>query len=235
MAFRIVATNAARDQAAKGQVGTVTFSASYFKFGEGGWDPESVTNEVIAVAPGGTANFTGTLSNIPTIPGSITIDESVTAQTLTDDGNGSFTGDGTGTINYNTGEYDITFTTVIGVGDTVYGDYQYRKTPKEPDPSRTDLEADNDSTLAIFQKSFGVDSSTKLEFVGDGLGTCRCYCFMALSEGNDNGRASPHGPIPYWSEIGIFDGNDVLMAYGTFDLEEKTGAGTILKKVDLIN
>lgn len=235
MADRSVVTNVGRDEAAKGQMGTVNNVMTYFKVGEGGWNSASVSNEVLSVAPGGTDNFTGNLSETPVIPNSIQIDEAVTAQVLTDDGSGSFTGDGYGTINYNTGEYDITFNTAIGAGDTVYADYQHRGEPKEPDPSREDLEADNDSDLAVFQKSFGVDAATKLEFMGDDLGTCRCHCYIDLAEANDNGRSYPYGPVPFWSEIGLFDENDVMVIYGTFSKVDKTGANTILIKIDLVN
>ena len=47
------------------------------------------------------------------------------AQTLTDDGDGTFTGDGTGTINYTTGSVTVTFTTAPAVASTVLATYDY--------------------------------------------------------------------------------------------------------------
>jgi hypothetical protein len=235
MADRAIVTNIGRDEAAKGQMGSVNNKMDYFRIGEGGWLPTTINNESMSVAPGGTTNFTGNFVNKPIIPNSITIDEPTSAQTLTDDGSGNFTGDGYGTINYNSGEYDVTFTTAPPGGATVYGDYQHRGDPKEPDPSRADLEADNDSDLATFQKSFGVDAATKLEFKGDDFGTCICKCYVDLSEANDNGKSYPHGPVPFWTEIGLFDENDIMVAYGTIDRREKTGANTIMVKLNLIN
>jgi hypothetical protein len=235
MANRSVVTNIGRDEAAKGQMGSVNNVMTYFKIGEGGWDNAVISNEVLSVAPGGTFNFTGNLSEIPVLPNTVRIDESVSGQIINDDGDGGFTGNGYGTINYNTGEYDITFDSAIGGGDSVYADYQHRGDPKEPDPSRADLEADTDEDLAVFQKSFGTDAATKLEFMGDDLGICRCHCYIDLSEANDNGRTYPHGPTPFWGEIGLFDESDIMIAYGTFSKFEKTGANTILVKIDLVN
>ncbi len=48
------------------------------------------------------------------------------SQTITDNGSGAFTGDGTGSINYTTGRvYDILFTAAPGVGDDIVATYWY--------------------------------------------------------------------------------------------------------------
>lgn len=63
-----------------------------------------------AVGAGGSTNYSGTLAAVTgkrTCFG-VTITDGTT--TLTDDKNGAFTGAGTGTINYATGAYDVTFT-----------------------------------------------------------------------------------------------------------------------------
>jgi len=82
-----------------------------------------VTDE--AIGSSGSTNYTGTLAfksggSTRTAHDIVFTDGT---QLLTDDNNGGFTGDGTGTINYATGEYDITF---AGTTDgSVTSDYAY--------------------------------------------------------------------------------------------------------------
>jgi len=75
-----------------------------------------------AVGSGGTT-YSGTLSAISgkrTCFNVVFTDSG--GQTLTDDKNGGFTGDGTGTINYSTGAYSVTFSSTTG---TVTVDYDW--------------------------------------------------------------------------------------------------------------
>lgn len=72
-----------------------------------------------AVGSGGTT-FSGTLSNVTGTNTCFAVSFTDGTQTLIDDKNGGFTGDGTGTINYITGEYNITFNNTAG---TVTADY----------------------------------------------------------------------------------------------------------------
>lgn len=67
---------------------------------------QSVENESVGIA--GSTNYTGTLTN-DQVFGLLFSDGT---QNIRDDKNGNLIGDGTGTINYATGEYDVTFTTV---------------------------------------------------------------------------------------------------------------------------
>lgn len=64
-----------------------------------------VTDEAVGAL--GTDQYTGTLSEIPLLAGTVVFTDGTLE--ATDDGVGEFTGDATGTINYTTGEYDITF------------------------------------------------------------------------------------------------------------------------------
>ncbi len=59
------------------------------------------------------------------IPGSFSVIGSNPAQALIDDGLGGFTGDGAGTIDYDTGAVIINFTTPPAIGSTVTCDYTY--------------------------------------------------------------------------------------------------------------
>lgn len=66
----------------------------------------------------------------------------------------------------------------------------------------------------VFKKSFvGVD----LTFLGTGTGVCTAVAFLDFIEGNDDG----FGGNPEYFEIGIFDTNDVMVAYGTYPGETK--------------
>ena len=64
-----------------------------------------VTDEAVGAL--GTDHYTGTLAEAPILAGTAVFTDG--ALEATDDGVGEFTGDATGTINYTTGDYDITF------------------------------------------------------------------------------------------------------------------------------
>lgn len=81
--------------------------------------PHGVVTEAVGVL--GTDNYTGTLAHFPVQIGTVAFTD--LALTLIDEGDGTLSGDGTGTINYTTGVYDITFS-----GNTtaaVTADYSY--------------------------------------------------------------------------------------------------------------
>lgn len=86
-------------------------------------------HELTAVPLTGTidgTNQTFTLAAIPPITrGTFTVNGSNPVQTLVDDGNGGFTGDGTGTINYATGAVSVTFTLPPAIASTVTATYDY--------------------------------------------------------------------------------------------------------------
>lgn len=89
-----------------------------------------MVHEIVDVVPatgvidGANKTFTWTLTT-PVARGSVTITGNNPAQTLTDDGLGAFTGDGTGTINYTTGAVSVTFTTAPIIASTVLLTYSY--------------------------------------------------------------------------------------------------------------
>lgn len=71
---------------------------------------------------GGTTNFSGTLSNTPVLRNHVlfsSFDGSNNGLELHDDGTGSLTGDGSGTINYVTGAYTLNFSTAPGSGKDI--------------------------------------------------------------------------------------------------------------------
>lgn len=85
---------------------------------------ELVEDEPLFATDGTTTDFTGNFDYIPMTPGTLEID--VLGTIATDNGNGVISGAGisSGTVNYETGEYDIKFTTAPAVGDVTI-DYEY--------------------------------------------------------------------------------------------------------------
>lgn len=81
----------------------------------------------IATGDGTTTNFSGGLQNPPLIIGSLFIasdDPDGTQYLLTDNGDGTLSGDGSGTINYLTGAYNITFNSTPAATAIIYAKYQ---------------------------------------------------------------------------------------------------------------
>jgi len=69
---------------------------------------------------GANKDFAATLDPAPVLPGSVRIDNNnAAAQFLVDDGHGRLEGDGSGTVNYASGEVAATFTTAPAAGKTV--------------------------------------------------------------------------------------------------------------------
>ena len=80
---------------------------------------------MVGVVDGSNQLFT--LAAIPFIvPGTISIIGNNPSQALMDDEIGGFTGDGAGTVNYNSGQISIAFTVAPAIGSTVLATYSYR-------------------------------------------------------------------------------------------------------------
>jgi len=89
---------------------------------------EHISDEVLTIGTG-VRRITGTLGTITVVPGSLTISEdSDGPQVVTDDGDGNIIGDvdgsGTNTIDYETGEYDISFNVPILTGVGIKASYK---------------------------------------------------------------------------------------------------------------
>lgn len=90
------------------------------------WPQQYAVNN-IAVGDGITSNFIGGLQNPPLIIGSLFFaadDPTGIQQVLQDNGDGTLTGDGVGTINYLTGAYNINFTNIPAATAVIYAKYQ---------------------------------------------------------------------------------------------------------------
>lgn len=89
--------------------------------------PQQYAVDNIGTGDGVTAVFTGGLQNPPIIKGTLFIsadDPDGSQQVLQDQGDGTLTGDGSGTINYLTGAYNVTFTLPPESSAVVYAKYQ---------------------------------------------------------------------------------------------------------------
>ena len=87
---------------------------------------KAISGEVIGAGDGTTTSFSGTLAHPPIVTSSITIHYTIssTAYTATDDGAGNISGtDCSGTINYSTGAWSLTFTTAPDSGTNITADY----------------------------------------------------------------------------------------------------------------
>jgi hypothetical protein len=148
-------------------------------------------------------------------------------------GNGTLTqtigGSGTGTVNYKTGALDVTFENPVASGNIVTAEYKYANVPKQPLESKSILESQGDAALFTFEKDL---SSGDFSFKGTGWATVRATAFLSESEGIDDGDS--YGGTPYYFEGGLFDENDVLLCYFTFDKQRKLGSATITHQIDYI-
>ena len=176
-----------------------------------------------------------------------TIVEEVTSglsvvQTLSDDNAiGTFSGDGTGTINYKNGEISVEFASVVSAGNTVRVRYKYHNNRLDPSSgtSLTELIAessdvdgiDGNTELFFYKKDFG---ASDVIVRGVGYGTVRFSINVEVGEGSDDGRAETYGGAPYYFEFGLYSASDVLIAYGTLDKAKKNVSSIINHTVDLV-
>jgi hypothetical protein len=193
----------------------------------------------IATGDGTGGTYSGILSyKAPGAPigyGTVTISDGATVpQTITDtpnspyDGEGTFSGDGSGVIDYFTGEVAVQFTAAVDSGNKIEATYKYIGAPKAPTASQTDLESESDPDLYTFQKDF--NPTTDMVFAGSGTGRVTCQVALDLHEGIDDGE----GGTPYYSEGGLFSDSDVLLVYFTFTKARKAGDTKTDLDVDVV-
>lgn len=89
--------------------------------------PQQYAVDNIATGDGITSFFSGAIQNPPVIIGSLFItadDQTGFQQIVSDDGNGTLSGNGNGSINYLTGAYSVTFNVAPGSSANIYAKYQ---------------------------------------------------------------------------------------------------------------
>jgi hypothetical protein len=177
--------------------------------------------QVLGLGDGTKGPYNWAVLKRPIDRGSLEITERVfapdTPLVITDNGDGTLGGDGSGFIDYDTGELVFEFSAPIDSADEMVATWEYEGAPKDPDPTKTDLESESDPDLHTFQKDFAAGDITSL---GAGTGQINCRVFLDLFEGIDDGNGDP----PYYFEGGIFSENDVLVAYFTMSAVGKDGS-----------
>ncbi len=83
--------------------------------------PQQYAVDSIATGDGVTTTFTGSLQNPPLVIGSLFVSDN--DQVLQSTSAGIFTGDGSGTIDFTTGAYSVTFSTAPSSSATIYAKY----------------------------------------------------------------------------------------------------------------
>jgi len=94
------------------------------------------------------------------------------------------------------------------------------RVPKNPDPSRTELEATGVAGDFLFEKAF---TASDLQFIASPSPRVQVTAFVGLAEANDDGL----GDSPRFFEIGLFDQDRNLLVYGTFPEETKSPDKTL--------
>ncbi len=186
----------------------------------------------VSTGNGLTGPYVGTLRYRPVAGGTVTIsDGALTPQTVTDtpnspyDGSGTLSGDGTGTIDYETGDVVVTFTSAVTSGNSITATYKYVGAAKAPLASLTDLESESDPDLYTYQEQF---VSGDITFQQNGRISCKID--LERYEAIDDGDGNP----PFFLEGGIFSANDVMLAYFTFKKSSKNGSTVMDVDIDLV-
>jgi hypothetical protein len=191
---------------------------------------EEIKGEDLAPGAGSAGPFNGTLTCFPLVPGMLTITDA-DVQVVTDNGDGTLGGDGTGTIDYETGVYAVTFTDPVALLFFVRATYHAYLIPTVPQESRTELVSESATGLEQGLYTFSKDLSPgDFVFQGVGTGAVRVTLTVDAAEGNDDGSGNP----PFYFEGGLFSNNGVLIMYFTMSGVKKTASGALTKIFDLV-
>lgn len=116
-------------------------------------DAASTRNDsyVVASGDGMRTTFAGTLRNRPVVPGSLTISGPTFA--LTDDGANRLTGgEGTGTIDYDSGVWSIDLGAAAGPGEPITAGYAYRVGGEDAPPPGSGATRVTINSFTVFQE-----------------------------------------------------------------------------------
>ena len=92
------------------------------------------------------------------------------------------------------------------------------RVPRTPNPSLTDVDAiDNPGRYPLDSRFVFQKAITPDRIIITGANTIEVECFVDTSEANLDSFGNP----PEFWEIGLFDGDDVMIAYVTFDKQLK--------------
>jgi hypothetical protein len=241
MSIQGVLCTKSREAFVNGWVGTIIGHniqnvVSYFVYGEGGFLTSTIPSETAALGNGTQTAFVLSLSHDKLVRGSITI---VAGGVVgTDNGEGVITGIGiSGSINYSIGKISINFVVPPGAAVPIVVSYSYKGVAATPDPSLLKTVAQsspsdptNVNHLAYFRKPFVLTGGSALkQKVLTPKVHIYCQMYLEQFEFLDDGRGN--SPVIY--EVGVFDTEDTILAYATFDGIVKDGATIINKKMRL--
>jgi len=182
-----------------------------------------------AIGNGGTGPYTGTLIGVPVVPGSAVFWDCF-SQYLMDNGSGVLVdpsgGGGSGTIDYETGDFSVTFGSIVENLCPIRVTHRYWRRPWQPNAGQTDLDA-VDKGLFTIRKDLEL---TDTVYQGAGTRTVRVTCELEAAEGNDDGS----GAAPVYYEGGIYTSDDVLVMYFTWPGIKKTSAAALTRVIDLV-
>lgn len=160
------------------QAGTTAIGANTgYQPGSYNYSTETIEEEPVGTGDGNTATYSGNFSYYPVQPGTVSITNG--SSTATDNGNGVLSGSGisTGTINYTSGAYSITFSSNVtnGIAVTATYDYNSEQTPSgigqiDIDMAQTTVTARPYKLRALYtldaawdlQQAHGKDADTEL-------------------------------------------------------------------------
>ena len=134
----------------KGSIKAGDTMFSQFQGGNGSTNYSSSLVESEYHAAAGT-KLTGNLAWLPVIPGQVQL--VVGATTVQDDGKGNIVGTGiTGTINYNSGAFDITFTTAPADPSHIFFNYTYNNIDAPVSAPEVNLKIETTPVIAQSRK-----------------------------------------------------------------------------------
>ena len=130
----------------------------------------SISGEVLATGDGTTTTFSGILANYPVKKSTLSITDG--NETFTDNSDGTLTGSlgGSGTINYETGEYSVTFNSAPADSTNITADYTYLPytlTGADGKIVMSNAPADGASVTITYYIAGTIGYVTSLSFSGD--------------------------------------------------------------------
>lgn len=174
---------------------------------------------------GGSGPFIATLPVVSIVPGTVDVTD-CELQFLTDDGLGNLTGDGNGTIDYETGDITVNFSSPVRGGFPTRVTWIADGVSNNPNKRLLDLDA---VTKGLFTYKKDFNPVTDMVFQGVGTGTVRITMTLDFGEANNDSFYES----PYFSECGLFSEDGTMLCHFTFPRKQKNGSVVITQEIDL--
>ncbi len=179
-----------------------------------GYSVATVGSQKLGDGTGAKFSYSTTLANTPVVASSLTVTDGT--QTISDpDGDSSMTGDGTGSINYETGALSVTFTLAPSNGSEIYASYKY--TSLVGGSSVDSIVVDQVGDTLTFLDSNGVSYSGSITSISNG--------------GGDMSGTTSGEVIANFSVTGTDSSTITGTLQGTYTAPEDTAFGTLSDRV----